>query len=79
MFGCISCILHKPENFSCPQLFQDLRSSALKVISFLEKELNKEDENAVVKWATCQNIKFNPPGNHPPYYRKMKLRQEIRR
>ena len=41
-------------------IFQDLRSSVLKISSFLEKELSEEDLDAVVNQATFENMKLDP-------------------
>lgn len=64
MLGYNSCILHKLNSFSDPQLFQDLRSSVLKISSFLEKELSEEDVEAIVKQATFQNMESDPKANY---------------
>eukprot|EP00069_Balaena_mysticetus_P010662 bmy_06845T0 len=42
----------------------DLRSSVLKISSFLEKELSEEDLDAVVNQATFQNMKLDPQANY---------------
>ncbi|KAL1770377.1 amine sulfotransferase-like, partial [Sigmodon hispidus] len=42
----------------------DLRSSVLKICSFLEKELSEEDINTVVRQATFQNMKSDPRANY---------------
>uniref|UniRef100_A0A8B9WNE6 Sulfotransferase n=1 Tax=Bos mutus grunniens TaxID=30521 RepID=A0A8B9WNE6_BOSMU len=46
------------------QFFQDLRSSVLKISSFLEKELSEEDLDAVVNQAAFQNMKVDPQANY---------------
>lgn len=51
-------------SFSYPQFFQDLRSSVLKISSFLGKELNEEDVETIVKQATFQNMKCDPKANY---------------
>ncbi|OWK01385.1 hypothetical protein Celaphus_00018827, partial [Cervus elaphus hippelaphus] len=43
---------------------KDLRSSVLKISSFLEKELSEEDLDAVVNQATFQNMKLDPQANY---------------
>ncbi|XP_057618487.1 amine sulfotransferase-like [Chionomys nivalis] len=43
---------------------KDLRGSVLKICSFLEKELSKEDMEAVVRQATFQNMKSDPRANY---------------
>ncbi|XP_052020504.1 amine sulfotransferase-like [Apodemus sylvaticus] len=43
---------------------KDLRSSVLKICSFLEKELSEEDVDAVVRQATFQNMKSDPLANY---------------
>ncbi|XP_034379605.1 amine sulfotransferase-like isoform X2 [Arvicanthis niloticus] len=42
---------------------KDLRSSVLKICNFLEKELNEEDVDAVVRQATFENMKSDPLAN----------------
>ncbi|XP_005596953.1 amine sulfotransferase-like [Equus przewalskii] len=46
------------------EMKKDLRSSVLKISSFLEKELSEEDLEAVVRKATFQNMKFDPQANY---------------
>ncbi|XP_058422150.1 amine sulfotransferase-like [Diceros bicornis minor] len=46
------------------EMKKDLRSSVLKISSFLEKELSDEDVEAIVKQATFQNMKFDPQVNY---------------
>ncbi|XP_004422444.1 PREDICTED: amine sulfotransferase-like [Ceratotherium simum simum] len=46
------------------EMKKDLRSSVLKISSFLEKELSDEDVEAIVKQATFQNMKFDPQANY---------------
>lgn len=43
---------------------KDLRSSVLKICSFLEKELSEEDVDAVVRQATFQKMKADPRANY---------------
>ncbi|MXQ98153.1 hypothetical protein E5288_WYG003944 [Bos mutus] len=43
---------------------KDLRSSVLKISSFLEKELSEEDLDAVVNQAVFQNMKVDPQANY---------------
>ncbi|MEJ1286745.1 hypothetical protein NN561_017754 [Cricetulus griseus] len=43
---------------------KDLRSSVLKICSFLEKELSEDDVDAVVRQATFQNMKSDPRANY---------------
>ncbi|XP_076408571.1 amine sulfotransferase-like isoform X1 [Peromyscus maniculatus bairdii] len=43
---------------------KDLRNSVLKICSFLEKKLSKEDVDAVVRQATFQNMKSDPRANY---------------
>ncbi|XP_077018841.1 amine sulfotransferase-like isoform X2 [Tamandua tetradactyla] len=43
---------------------KDLRSSVLKLCTFLEKELSEEDLDTVVRQATFQNMKINPLANY---------------
>ncbi|GAB1295095.1 Sulfotransferase [Apodemus speciosus] len=43
---------------------KDLRSSVLKICTFLEKELSEEDVDAVVRQATFQNMKNDPQANY---------------
>lgn len=43
---------------------KDLRSSVLKICSFLEKELSEKDVDAVVRQATFQNMKTDPQANY---------------
>ncbi|XP_041510586.1 amine sulfotransferase-like [Microtus oregoni] len=43
---------------------KDLRGSVLKICSFLEKELNEEDLDTVVRQATFQNMKSDPRANY---------------
>lgn len=45
------------------EMKKDLRSSVLKMSSFLEKELNEEDLETIVKRATFQNMKSDPLAN----------------
>uniref|UniRef100_A0A8D1BDN2 Sulfotransferase n=1 Tax=Sus scrofa TaxID=9823 RepID=A0A8D1BDN2_PIG len=42
------------------EMKKDLRSSVLKISSFLEKELSEEDLDAVVNQATFENMKLDP-------------------
>ncbi|GAB1295022.1 Sulfotransferase [Apodemus speciosus] len=42
----------------------DLRSSVLRICSFLEKELSEEDVDAVVRQATFQTMKSDPRANY---------------
>ncbi|XP_028638513.1 amine sulfotransferase-like isoform X2 [Grammomys surdaster] len=49
---------------SYEDLKKDLRSSVLKICSFLKKELSEEDVDAVVRQATFQNMKSNPLANY---------------
>nr|XP_044613281.1 amine sulfotransferase-like [Equus asinus] len=46
------------------EMKKDLRSSVLKISSFLERQLNEEDVEAVMKQATFQNTKFDPQENY---------------
>ncbi|XP_044613472.1 amine sulfotransferase-like [Equus asinus] len=46
------------------EMKKDLRSSVLKISSFLERQLNEEDVEAVVKQATFENMKFDPQANY---------------
>ncbi|XP_054425838.1 amine sulfotransferase-like [Pteronotus mesoamericanus] len=46
------------------EMKKDLRSSVLKISSFLEKELSEEDVEAIVKQATFQNMKSDPKANY---------------
>ncbi|XP_065767378.1 LOW QUALITY PROTEIN: amine sulfotransferase-like [Muntiacus reevesi] len=46
------------------EMKKDLRSSVLKISSFLEKELSEEDLDAVVNQATFQNMKLDPQANY---------------
>ncbi|XP_023505212.1 amine sulfotransferase-like isoform X1 [Equus przewalskii] len=46
------------------EMRKDLRSSVLKISSFLERQLNEEDVEAVVKQATFENMKFDPQANY---------------
>lgn len=64
MLGCNSYIPYKLNSFSYPQFCQDLRSSVLKISSFLEKELNEEDVETIVKQSTFQNMKIDPRANY---------------
>lgn len=43
---------------------KDLRSSVLKICSFLEKELREEDVDAVVRQATFEKMKTDPRANY---------------
>ncbi|XP_077015566.1 amine sulfotransferase-like [Tamandua tetradactyla] len=43
---------------------KDLRSSVVKLCSFLEKELSEEDLDTVVRQATFQNMKDDPQANY---------------
>ncbi|XP_012385551.1 amine sulfotransferase-like [Dasypus novemcinctus] len=43
---------------------KDLRSSVVKICSFLEKELNEEELDSVVKQATFRNMKSDPQANY---------------
>ncbi|XP_062042642.1 amine sulfotransferase [Lepus europaeus] len=43
---------------------KDLRSSILKIRSFLEKELSEEEVDAIVRQATFENMKFIPQANY---------------
>ncbi|XP_077018843.1 amine sulfotransferase-like [Tamandua tetradactyla] len=43
---------------------KDLRSSVLKLCSFLEKELSEKDLDAVVRQSTFQNMKSDPLANY---------------
>nr|XP_006984388.1 amine sulfotransferase-like [Peromyscus maniculatus bairdii]XP_006984389.1 amine sulfotransferase-like [Peromyscus maniculatus bairdii]XP_042118003.1 amine sulfotransferase-like [Peromyscus maniculatus bairdii] len=43
---------------------KDLRSSVLKICSFLEKKLSDEDVDAVVRQSTFQNMKSDPRANY---------------
>lgn len=45
------------------EMKKDLRSSVLKISSFLEKELSEEDVEAIVKQATFQNMKSDRRAN----------------
>ncbi|XP_045700180.1 amine sulfotransferase-like isoform X2 [Phyllostomus hastatus] len=45
------------------EMKKDLRSSVLKISSFLEKELSEEDVETIVKQATFQNMKSDPRAN----------------
>ncbi|XP_041510307.1 amine sulfotransferase-like [Microtus oregoni] len=49
---------------------KDLRGSVLKICSFLEKELSKEDVDAVVRQATFQNMKSEPRANYDDIIKK---------
>ncbi|ERE85552.1 amine sulfotransferase-like protein, partial [Cricetulus griseus] len=42
----------------------DLRSSVLKICSFMEKELSENDVDTVVRQATFQNMKSDPRANY---------------
>lgn len=64
MLSCNSYIVHTFCKFSHPQLFQDLRSSVVKISSFLEKELSEEDVDAIVRQATFENMKSSPQANY---------------
>lgn len=55
-----SCALYGLNSLPYSQFFQDLRSSVLKISSFLEKELSEEDLDAVVNQATFENMKLDP-------------------
>ncbi|XP_016019124.2 amine sulfotransferase [Rousettus aegyptiacus] len=46
------------------EIKKDLRSSVLKISSFLEKELNEEDVETIVKQSTFQNMKIDPRANY---------------
>ncbi|TEA32478.1 amine sulfotransferase-like [Orcinus orca] len=46
------------------EMKKDLRSSVLKISSFLEKELSEEDLDVVVNQATFQNMKLDPQANY---------------
>ncbi|XP_025150833.2 amine sulfotransferase-like [Bubalus kerabau] len=46
------------------EMKKDLRSSVLKISSFLEKELSEEDLDAVVNQAAFQNMKVDPQANY---------------
>ncbi|XP_077015415.1 amine sulfotransferase-like [Tamandua tetradactyla] len=43
---------------------KDLRSSVVKLCSFLDKELSEEDLDTVVRQATFQNMKYDPQANY---------------
>uniref|UniRef100_A0A5F9DFP1 Sulfotransferase n=1 Tax=Oryctolagus cuniculus TaxID=9986 RepID=A0A5F9DFP1_RABIT len=43
---------------------KDLRSSILKISSFLEKDLSEEEVDAIVRQATFENMKFIPQANY---------------
>ncbi|XP_008850408.1 amine sulfotransferase-like [Nannospalax galili] len=45
-------------------LKKDLRSSVLKICSFLEKKLSEEDVDTVVRQATFQNMRSDPRANY---------------
>lgn len=64
MLVCNSCIPYRLNRLLYTQFFQDLRSSVLKISSFLEKELSEEDLDAVVNQATFQNMKLDPQANY---------------
>ncbi|XP_052020226.1 amine sulfotransferase-like [Apodemus sylvaticus] len=49
---------------SYEDLNKNLRSSVLKICSFLEKELSEEDVDAVVRQATFQSMKSDPRANY---------------
>uniref|UniRef100_A0A8C6FHI4 Sulfotransferase n=1 Tax=Moschus moschiferus TaxID=68415 RepID=A0A8C6FHI4_MOSMO len=46
------------------EMKKDLRSSVLKICSFLEKELSEEDLDIIVNQATFQNMKIDPQANY---------------
>lgn len=60
MLGCNSKHSLEAHWFLIFTIFQDLRSSVLKISSFLEKELSEEDLDAVVNQATFENMKLDP-------------------
>ncbi|XP_012781037.2 amine sulfotransferase-like [Ochotona princeps] len=46
------------------EMKKDLRSSVVKISSFLEKELSEEDVDAIVRQATFENMKSSPQANY---------------
>uniref|UniRef100_A0A8C2S2T9 Sulfotransferase n=1 Tax=Capra hircus TaxID=9925 RepID=A0A8C2S2T9_CAPHI len=46
------------------EMKKDLRSSVLKISSFLEKELSEEDLDAIVNQAAFKNMKVDPQANY---------------
>lgn len=55
---------------------KDLRSSVLKICSFLEKELSEEDVDAVVRQATFEKMKTDPRANYEQIIKEIGIRND---